>query len=81
MSDNVVSILSGKPYIQPEPPTETVAAFVAAIWAAAREHGIPLTIFSVPGDYNVINNAQSVMVELVGDAEIRRRMAIKGSFL
>jgi hypothetical protein len=50
VSDNVISIVSGKPFVQPEPPTENVAAFVAAIWAAAREHDIPLTMFSIPGD-------------------------------
>jgi hypothetical protein len=80
VSDNVVSIRTGKPYIQSEDADPNVAAFIAAIQAACKEHGLPLVRLDVPGGWNALNGADYVNIEIVGAPEVRRRRGLSSGY-
>ena len=80
MSDNVVSIVTGKPYIQSEDADPNVAAFIAAIQAACKGHGLPLVMLQIPGGFNALNGADFVNIDIIGAPEVRRRNALGMGF-
>ena len=76
MAADVIHLATGKPYIVPEEPDPNVSAFIAAIQAACKEHGLPLVVLDIPGGFNALNGADFVNIEIVGAPEVRRRRGV-----
>jgi hypothetical protein len=72
--------MTGKPFVQPADADPNVAAFIAAIQAACREHGLPLVMLEIPGGFSALNGADYVNIEIVGAPEVRRRKALGVGF-